>query len=774
MKKIINFIKNKKIYFINIFIIITIFLTSLAIMNVYPFGNFSFTNSDANLQYQPMLYNFIEKIKSGLLESYTFNNGFGAPTSFNYIYYLSSPFNILGIFFKSPEVTYFFPILIRIIIGAITSTFYIRKKTNNNFISTIGSIGYLFSGWFLTFFNFNIWLDIFIIFPLFQYSLENLINKEKCKLYILLIAFMLISNFYIAFMVCLYTLIFFIFHIITKKEKLNLKLRSFCLITLSTIIAILLCFGHLYIIYDSFTKSSIIKTTFTKESFISTKSFLASLFYGKTNYILSSNVETAPNLCTSMLFTISFLYYFINKNIKIKEKIKTFIITALFIFILFSPTADFIINACHIPIGFQYRYSFILSFWYIYILFKNYRTFDNKINKKIFFINFILLILSLIFYKLDILDNKTFYINLASILCYTIFFLFYNQKNKYYKYILLFLLIIESICAFSINLPQLKTEKINTNDFTLKKYREPTTSKTHLNQNLYNNSNNISIFSSMNYKLLLNNVYLWDIGSDSTNHAITYDTSTIFEMFFNIKTEKPYYLEKVFAVNKDFLNLKLESNKIIFNEMIEKATTYKNALEKIEYDHNSKKTTITIKENGYYRINPNTKCFIAIKHNNTIKRYGYKESFTAPETIYLEKGSIIIISDIKDKDREPILLYKENEEIIKKAYKKLSKNQINYTHYSDSHMEGTITVDKDQIIYTSIPYDKDWEILIDGNKVQKRKILNEFIGFECEEGEHTISLKYKTHYKIPILVSIITAICILIHEIIKKKKDTNN
>ena len=57
-------------------------------------------------------------------------------------------------------------------------------------------------------------------------------------------------------------------------------------------------------------------------------------------------------------------------------------------------------------------------------------------------------------------------------------------------------------------------------------------------------------------------------------------------------------------------------------------------------------------------------------------------------------------------------------------------------------MEGTITVDKDQVIFTSIPYDKDWEITIDGKKVQQTKILGEFMGI----------------------------VSMIIHEIIKRKK----
>ena len=100
MKYITKFLKDKKTYFLNIFLVLTIFLIALALKNIYPFGKNSFATIDANIQYQPMLYNFIEKLKTGLLENYTFNSFFGQPTAFNYVYYLSSPFNIFGIFFR--------------------------------------------------------------------------------------------------------------------------------------------------------------------------------------------------------------------------------------------------------------------------------------------------------------------------------------------------------------------------------------------------------------------------------------------------------------------------------------------------------------------------------------------------------------------------------------------------------------------------------------------------------------------------------------------------
>ena len=45
---------------------------------------------------------------------------------------------------------------------------------------------------------------------------------------------------------------------------------------------------------------------------------------------------------------------------------------------------------------------------------------------------------------------------------------------------------------------------------------------------------------------------------------------------------------------------------------------------------------------------------------------------------------------------------------------------------------GTINVDKDQLLFTSIPYDKDWIVKIDGKKVKPIELLDCLLGIETE------------------------------------------
>ena len=68
----------------------------------------------------------------------------------------------------------------------------------------------------------------------------------------------------------------------------------------------------------------------------------------------------------------------------------------------------------------------------------------------------------------------------------------------------------------------------------------------------------------------------------------------------------------------------------------------------------------------------------------------------------------------------------------------------------------------------SIPYDKGFNILVDGKKVEYYIVNKSFIGFKISKGTHEIEIKYKAPYKnFGILVSlfgIILSLLIFINE----------
>lgn len=783
-------LKKIKPYIINITIILSIFLLALFLNKIYPFGNIDLAKYDAYAQYKPMLYNFITSIKDGTITSFTFLNGLGNPTIFNYLYYLASPLNLVALLFKSPDAMYFSVIIIKLFIGTITSTFYFKRKTNNNFISTICSIGYIFSSWFIAYYFHIMWLDAFIIFPILQYGLEELINNNKQSIYIFSLSYIMISNFYMAFIVCIYIFIYYMYNIIIKKDKYINKIKNFQIIMLSTIITCLLSAFTIYATYSSFLKMGIyitdIKTDISNLTILNT---IKSFFYGNFAVNLSYSDKLFPNISLNIIFLISFLYYFINNKITLKEKITTLIAVAFTIFAFYSKYINYIINCFHIPTGYSYRYSFIFTFYILIIFLRNYKTFDNKIDKKVYFINLLLIITLLILYKFDSLQINQLIFSLTFILSYTIFFLFYNN-NKIYKILLLLIIITET--AFTINISisnDIKIQDYNYQNNTNNEYRHILDNNQSfydtINTNLYSKTNTLETFSSMQYHKSFELLHYMGCATDDKSTIYSCNNNDLFNMIFNI--EGTYNLPKIYSVSNQIDLYNIDTDNFIENQnnLILGMTGEKNVIKPLELKSTNNNPYIyKIPKNDTYiiTINPNIKY---IKINNEIFTNSLNNIKEEYKTLNVNEDllrKMSIIFKLKENDEieiayhnEPLnlnlLTYIIDYKKLNKIHNILNKNKLNYTTYNDNEISGTIKVDKNQIIFTTIPYDDSWQITVDNQIVKPIIIQDSLLGIEVSEGKHSITLKYNNKFTIPIIISITTFISLISNIIIKRKKN---
>lgn len=83
-----------------------------------------------------------------------------------------------------------------------------------------------------------------------------------------------------------------------------------------------------------------------------------------------------------------------------------------------------------------------------------------------------------------------------------------------------------------------------------------------------------------------------------------------------------------------------------------------------------------------------------------------------------------------------------NKENLETAIDYLDDGNLKITEYSDTKFEGTITAKKDQYVFTTIPYDKYWNVYVDGVKVDTYKSLDSLLSFDITEGEHEIKMVY--------------------------------
>lgn len=61
---------------------------------------------------------------------------------------------------------------------------------------------------------------------------------------------------------------------------------------------------------------------------------------------------------------------------------------------------------------------------------------------------------------------------------------------------------------------------------------------------------------------------------------------------------------------------------------------------------------------------------------------------------------------------------------------------------TDRSVSGTVAAGENQILFLSIPYDKGWKVVVDGEVTKAEKIGNAFLAVPLTEGEHEITLTF--------------------------------
>ena len=72
----------------------------------------------------------------------------------------------------------------------------------------------------------------------------------------------------------------------------------------------------------------------------------------------------------------------------------------------------------------------------------------------------------------------------------------------------------------------------------------------------------------------------------------------------------------------------------------------------------------------------------------------------------------------------------------------LKNGGFNITEHSDTFLSGTLNASKDGAVFTTIPYDSNWKVYVDGERVETYEMLDSMLGFNIGKGEHTVEMRY--------------------------------
>ncbi|MBQ3136060.1 MAG: YfhO family protein [Clostridia bacterium] len=891
-------LKNKKSFFAdNQYIFIAFLATSVTMLAVYlcngmiPFGDKTILRMDLYHQYGPLFAELYDIVKEGGSFLYSWKSGLGSCFLGNYFNYLSSPIGAIIMFFGHKNIPEAIGamVLIKAALSASAFNYYVKNSLKRqSFASVSFGVLYAFCGYMLAYYWNIMWLDAMILLPVVLLGIERIIDHGKPATYITGLALTMFSNYYMSYMICIFSVIYFCYYYIVsyengavlsrKFERKNKGIISFLsnhrffrtgiIFAFSSLAAAGLMAFVLLPVYNVLKSSSATSGSFPEElkNYFTFFDFFANHLASLETTIRSSGDDVLPNVYCGVITLILAPLFFFTKSISKKEKVATL---ALLVVLFFSFNVNFlnyIWHGFHFPNDLPYRQSFIYSFILLLMAYKVFIRLNEFTSGQICAVGVGLV--AFVFIVEDItsknVNSATVLLTLALIVLYVVILALF--KDKRYQSSSLALLLLVCICSEAvmcdssrINITITKDSYASDyDDFKMLKdaldtaendefYRmELTDLRTRMDPCWYG-YNGASVFSSMAFEKLSN--LQDDLGMMSNRiNSYTYNPQTpVYNMMFSLKyivnnaspntLESPFYSPSLksdkFSAYKNNYHLpiaycidskaekwateeymdiwKIDTGSDPFmlqGDYFKLATGVDNPFEKMDISYvtysnvspftesldgtnfNYSKTTpdadgsavlyLTTEKKGnvyiYFDVTGASEKSVSITsslgtitqnaHQNCIFDLGY---FDVNETI------TVTIPFENNNGTLKFNAYTINEDKFNKGYEILSDSQMLVEEFNDTNIKGRVTAKKDCLLYTSIPYDKGWKIVIDGTELSDEKIFafgGGLLAAKIEKGNHDIEFIFEAQgLKGGFTVSFFTAAIILLLIVIKKIKN---
>ena len=205
--------KDNWLYFLAFLLPVLSMLIVYFFKDIAPFGDQMYLRSDCYHQYTPYLQILQDKLRGGGSLFYTWEIGAGMNFVAIAAYYLSSPFNLLTILWPGNMADYVsFFIIVKMGLAGFSATYYLVKRFKTKHVpAVIFGMVYALSSYFAAF-SWNImWLDCMWLLPFIILGLDKLVTERKYKMYCIALALGIFSNYYIGIMLCIYSVIYFVY-----------------------------------------------------------------------------------------------------------------------------------------------------------------------------------------------------------------------------------------------------------------------------------------------------------------------------------------------------------------------------------------------------------------------------------------------------------------------------------------------------------------------------------------------------------------------------------
>ena len=207
------------------FLSASVLLLTYVAIGVHPFGESSVLVLDLNGQYVQFFAGLRAILHGDGSLLYSFQRSLGGEFLGIYTYYLASPLSWLVAIFPEKNILEALLVMFTLKAGLAGLNFgaflhYTRRPPKT--LTVALSVLYALSSYVVVMQHNTMWVDGLMLLPLLLLGLERLILHKKPILYTVTLAIILLSNYYIGYMICIFTAMYFFYYFLAHaKEEVN-------------------------------------------------------------------------------------------------------------------------------------------------------------------------------------------------------------------------------------------------------------------------------------------------------------------------------------------------------------------------------------------------------------------------------------------------------------------------------------------------------------------------------------------------------------------------
>ena len=363
----------KRYYTLSILIPAVMILAIFLLFTITPFGNRTWLTIDLGQQY----VDFFSYYEDTLLHHseqffYSFSKSIGGEMVSLWAYYLLSPFNLLFLLIPRSSIAMGVTLLIFLKLVSCTISFSVLldvKFKQRNWTTLLFALSYGFMS-YLSANQFNVmWLDALIGLPLIVLGVDALLQKRNPLYYVLPLSLTILSNYYTGYMICLFLGLYFPYAYLMINDSFSWKnfIKQFGRFIFYSLLAVGLIMVILLPTFYSLLGSKGTATTiaWSLKSEYNPLLMASKLFIGSFDF--HEMQKGYPNIFVGSLALFSFLCYFKEKKIALSQRLYALFITVIILISFNIEMFDKLWHAGQLPNWYSYRFSFLFSFWMVFL-----------------------------------------------------------------------------------------------------------------------------------------------------------------------------------------------------------------------------------------------------------------------------------------------------------------------------------------------------------------------------------------------------------------------